>query len=99
MEGTTKQLTNLNQTSIKDDGFLKKGMDMYEEFKSRLANLKQATEQSTERIIKVMVVFALQTLVLPILLLWILWGIARGTFELPPETARFIAPRKQANAA
>lgn len=99
MEGTAKQLTNLNPTGTKDDRFWKKGTEMYEELKSRLANLKRAAEQSTEHIIKVMVVFVLQTLVLPILMLWFLWGIAKSMFEVPPEAARFIAPRKQANVA
>ena len=58
------------------------------DFKSRYADLKQAAEQATERIIKLMVIFLLQTLVLPVGLLWILWGIARRVFEVSPSSHR-----------
>ena len=54
------------------------------DLKARYAQLKQAAEQTTERIIKLMVVFLLQTLVFPVALLWMLWGVARRFFELPP---------------
>jgi hypothetical protein len=51
--------------------------------KARFESLKQAAEQATEHIIKLMVIFLLQTLVLPLLLLWALYGLARGLFERP----------------
>jgi len=51
--------------------------------KARFDNLKQAAERATEHIINLMVIFLLQTLVIPLLLLWVLYGVARGTFELP----------------
>ncbi len=53
------------------------------DLKSRYADLKRAAEQATERIIKLMVIFLLQTLVLPLALLWGLWGIVRRSFESP----------------
>jgi hypothetical protein len=31
--------------------------------------------------ITLMVIFLLQTLLLPVFMLWILWGVAKGTFE------------------
>lgn len=45
--------------------------------KTRFENLKLAAEQATEHIIKLMVIFLLQTLILPLLLLWAMYGIAR----------------------
>ncbi len=47
------------------------------DIKTRFENLKLAAEQATEHIIRLMVIFVLQTLVLPLLLLWALYGVAR----------------------
>ena len=58
------------------------------DLKAKYDKLKQAAEQITERIIKLVVVFLLQTLVLPIFLLWILWGVIRKIFEFPPVSYR-----------
>ena len=58
------------------------------DLKTRYAKLKQAAEQATERIVKLMVVFLLQTLVFPVALLWLLWGVARGFFEFSPVPPR-----------
>jgi len=60
------------------------------DIKPHLESLKQTVEQTTERIIRLMVIFLLQTLVLPVLLLWVLWGIVRGTFETVPQASRLI---------
>ncbi|WP_372826953.1 hypothetical protein [Polaromonas sp.] len=49
--------------------------------KARFESLKQAAEQATEHIIRLIVIFLLQTLVIPLLLLWGLYGVARGVFE------------------
>jgi hypothetical protein len=43
---------------------------------TRLKNLVQAGENLTERIVRLMVVFVLQTLVIPLLLAW---ALLRGT--------------------
>jgi hypothetical protein len=51
--------------------------------KMRFENLKQAAEQATEHIIKLIVIFLLQTLVIPLLLLWGLYAVVRAVFELP----------------
>ena len=58
------------------------------DLKTRYAKLKQAAEQATERIVKLMVVFLLQTLVFPVALLWFLWGVARRFFEFSPVPPR-----------
>ena len=58
------------------------------DLKTRYAKLKQAAEQATERIVKLMVVFLLQTLVFPVALLWLLWGVARRFFEFSPVPPR-----------
>ncbi|MDP1566444.1 MAG: hypothetical protein Q8L91_09325 [Polaromonas sp.] len=59
--------------------------------KARFEELKQAAEQATEHIIRLIVVFLLQTLVIPLLLLWALYALARGVFERagrwPPPVA------------
>lgn len=57
--------------------------------KARFESLKLAAEQATEHIIKLIVIFLLQTLVIPLLLLWALYALARGVFERAgrwPET-------------
>ncbi len=51
--------------------------------KLRYEHIKQSAEQSTENIIKLMAIFVLQTIILPLLLLWVLYGLARKIFEFP----------------
>ena len=55
--------------------------------KSRFERLKQTAEQAVEHMIKLMVIFLLQTLVLPLLLLWALYSVVRRTFERPGKMA------------
>ncbi len=45
--------------------------------KARFERLKQAAEQATEHIIKLIVIFLLQTLVIPLFLMWALVALAR----------------------
>jgi len=47
----------------------------------RYEQLKQAAEQAIEHIIRLMVIFLLQTLLLPLMLLWLLYGLTRRAFE------------------
>ncbi len=49
--------------------------------KARFDDLKLMLERATEHLIRLMVVFVLQTLVIPALLMWILWAWARSLFE------------------
>ena len=53
------------------------------DFKGRIEEIKIATEQTVAHMVKIMVIFLLQTLVIPILLLWILYSVAKGVFQLP----------------
>ena len=62
--------------------------------KKNFDDLKLAAEQATEHIIKLIVVFLLQTLVIPLLLLWAMFGLARRMFEWPgppSQTGRPVA--------
>ena len=71
-------------------GWVAKNADVKKNFE----DLKLAAEQATEHIIKLIVVFLLQTLVIPLLLLWAMYGLARRMFEWPgppPQTGRPVA--------
>ena len=57
--------------------------------KTHFETLKKMMEQAIEHIVKIMVIFMLQTLVIPLLLLWGLYGVLRGTFELPRHGSTF----------
>lgn len=49
--------------------------------KSRFESLKKAAEQMIDHIIRLIVIFFLQTLVFPVLLLWVLYGLVKRTFN------------------
>jgi hypothetical protein len=53
------------------------------EVKERYTKMLQAMERSTEHMVKLIVVFLLQTLLLPLLLVWALLGIARVSVAPP----------------
>ena len=75
-----------DNTSLLDKlkGWVAKNADV----KKNFDDLKLAAEQATEHIIKLIVVFLLQTLVIPLLLLWAMYGLTRRVFEWPgPLTA------------
>ena len=99
IEATAAQISDINSTLTGDQSIWSKGKAIYEEIKLKVASLTRTAGQFTERIIKLMVVFILQTLVLPIFMLWVLWGLARGTFEVQSRAASLMTPRKQAIAA
>ncbi len=96
IEAASGQLDKLNPPvalAPEEQGMLDKikgWMSQNADLKSRLTNLQQAAEQATERIIKLMAIFLLQTLVLPLFLLWVLWGLVRGTFERAPPENRLL---------
>ena len=52
-------------------------------FAARFEEMKAAAEQATEHMVKIMAIFLLQTLVIPIFLLWALYALAKGIFQLP----------------
>lgn len=60
--------------------------------KTRFENLKQAAEQTIEHIIKLIVIFLLQTLLIPLLLFWALYRVAKGILAWPGQMARPTLP-------
>ena len=58
------------------------------DIRTHMESLKQVAEQTSERIIKLMVIFLLQTLILPVVMLWILWGLIREVFDTPRALMR-----------
>lgn len=52
--------------------------------KARLADLQRAVDKATDHIIDLMVVFAMQTVVLPLILAWGLLKVAGGLFNSRP---------------
>ncbi|CAN5444753.1 hypothetical protein BH11PSE7_BH11PSE7_13630 [soil metagenome] len=64
--------------------------------KERYGQMRQVVERSTEHIVKLMVIFLLQTLLLPLLIVWGLFTVARGMVEWP--RLRAPAPMGQSNA-
>ena len=91
------QLNNLNtpaRIASEDTGMIEKfkgWMSQNTDVKGSFEKLKQAAEQMTEHMIKLMVIFLLQTLVIPLLLLWALLSIAKGTF-VPLENGSVTNP-------
>lgn len=57
-------------------------VDAFSEARSRLESLKVSAEKAVERIIKLMVIFVLETIVFPILFIWLLLSVFRGPIEL-----------------
>lgn len=53
----------------------------------RFDKLKHMAEQMTENIVKLLVIFVMQTIVLPLLLLWLLYKAAWGLLASPGATA------------
>jgi len=53
------------------------------DLKARFDELKQAVENATEHLIRLMVVFVLQTLVIPALMIWAMWTWTRSLFDSP----------------
>lgn len=50
-------------------------------YEQQLKKISEAAQKWTEHIIKLIVIFLLQTLIIPVLLAWMLYAVARGTFE------------------
>lgn len=72
------------QADLASPGLVDKFRGWFErtaDVKARFAELRQLVEKATEHIIRLMVVFLLQTLVVPLLLLWLVWAWTRSLFE------------------
>jgi hypothetical protein len=89
IEGSTSEISSMNtiKPQIEDDqSLLDKAKGLIAttfDVKTKLANLKKSAEQTTERIIKLMAIFTLQTLIIPLLFVWAIWGIVKGTLHTP----------------
>src|SRR5512139_1456158 len=87
IDTTSGQLVQLNppvDSTREDQGMLEKLKGWWSQngdVKVRFEQLKQAAERATENIIKLIVIFLLQTLVIPLLLLWVLYGVTRRAFQ------------------
>jgi hypothetical protein len=82
--GDLSELSTPVETPQTDQGVMDRIKGWWAEnadVKLRYEQLKQTAENAIEHIIKLMVIFLLQTLLLPLLLLWILYGLARRAFE------------------
>ena len=98
IEGSTEEITGLTSASTEEHGFWSRVTGARKEISARFHALKLAVEHATEKMLKLMVIFVLQTIILPILMLWGLWGVARGSFALPPALASAIDPRRPVHA-
>ncbi len=101
---TTEQLTTLvpAATQAADDRSLWDKLKQWGtpnlDIKARLAKLGQSAEHATERMVKLMVIFVLQTLLLPVFLLWVLWTVAKGAFEVRARPAGSMSEPAQASS-
>ena len=76
----------------KDEGFWEKVMRWKEaaesiDVQSRLADLQQAVSRATDHVVELMVVFVMQTIIVPIALLWALLKVAGGVLFWRPLPA------------
>ena len=92
IELASGQVTEINQPdtiSEANQGLTYKFKDWWSQIKSavdvkaHVAELKQMAEQWAVHIINLIVIFLLQTLIIPTLLIWLLYAVARGTFDVP----------------
>ena len=83
-----KNLQQLNATPTEDQGFLDrlKAMAPNINLKEQVQQFQDAAEQWIDRMINLMVVFLLQTLIFPLLLLWALMSFAKSMLLQSPAT-------------
>jgi hypothetical protein len=58
-------------------------VDAFAGVSAKWENLKKSVESAIDHIVDLMVIFVLETIVLPILFIWVLFSIARSAFEMP----------------
>lgn len=81
----TSRLKQLKELAAKSSENISARLSQVTNVGTRVDHLKQLAEQSTENIINLMAIFVLQTLVIPLLLIWVLYGVVRRTFEFPTK--------------
>ena len=63
------------------DKFKSTTVDSFSEAGNRLERLKLTAEKAVERVIKLMVIFVLETIIFPILFIWLLLSVGRAAFN------------------
>ncbi len=90
VNGTTKAA--LPEAAVSDNpGMLEKLKGLVPkvpDFKARFEAMKLAAEQATAHMVKLMVIFLLQTLLMPLLMVWATYALAKSVFEHP----RYLRP-------
>lgn len=86
VQGEASKLGSVSQDATDKQGFWDRfkstTVDAFSEARSRLENLKIAAEKAVESVIKLMVIFVLETIVVPLLFIWLLLGIGRGALNI-----------------
>ena len=98
LEKTKERLDGLTESVSEAKGVLGKAKAVGTEMLAALSDVYHAAKNATEHIIRVMVVFVMQTLILPVLMLWILWAVVKGTFNVPSVYLQVIDPRRPVHA-
>ena len=84
IDGASLQANKLNPPAPPEStGILermKEWINKTADVKARFEEIRQAAERVTEHIVKLIVIFLLQTLIIPMLLLWGLYAVLRGLF-------------------
>ncbi len=84
IDGASLQANKLNPPAPPEStGILermKEWINKTADVKARFEEIRQAAERVTEHIVKLIVIFLLQTLIIPVLLLWGLYAVLRGLF-------------------
>lgn len=84
IDGASSQANRLNPPSPPEStGILermKEWINKTADVKARFEEIRLAAERVTEHIVKLIVIFLLQTLIIPVLLLWGLYAVLRGLF-------------------
>lgn len=87
--GTPPQASEDKSTWEKFKEWSEQNLDV----RHQLAALKETAEKAVESTVKLMVIFLLQTLLLPLLLVWILWGIVKGLVVPPSHILQTVKTR------
>ncbi|MES2401061.1 MAG: hypothetical protein V4573_13810 [Pseudomonadota bacterium] len=84
IDGASSQANKLNPPAPPEStGILermKEWINKTADVKARFEEIRQAAERVTEHIVKLIVIFLLQTLIIPVLLLWGLYAVLRSVF-------------------
>lgn len=86
VSGQMSSMGSVPQQAVEDRSTwdkIKEWSAQHMDIRPQLANLKQAAEKAIEHTIRLMVIFLLQTLILPLLWVWMLWSVVKGAVMSP----------------